>query len=257
MLTLNSSLVNLQSSALAILSDANAVKIIKFKLTGRSNCPWAYYEKADGKRAATFISPKEFVGYKWVNNYSEVVNLATGDRYRVADSYCTCPDFIYRRRKDGTKCKHQQMRAEFVGNLEEKVLALAVDINEKELPTGCWLQRTDNWVTEEYKLHCYTRVLRGSWEVDIATLGYLSKSIKGIAARTRSGDRFFSSTKAAANFLISYSGFVKSEIERLYSEKHLQDCYETEQEEDLDIHVDQSDRRAIRRWITLDDLTAF
>lgn len=219
MITLNKQNCNLEVSALAILSDTTAVKIISFKLLGRSNCPWVHYEKADGKRAATFLSPKAFTGYKWLNNYQEVVNLETGTKYQVTGTSCTCPDAFYRRRT----CKHQKMWKQLTADL---VSQIGVFIDETELPFGCWLVATEDFIWRQYRVECYTRKLRGKqWFIESVTLGYLREvdDRSHIFASLKTGSSHkFKSTKEAVLWMIQSSGYVLSEIAELYREKNPQ-----------------------------------
>ena len=77
---------------LAVLAPAGATEILNYKMqVGRSRVRWAYYSTSEGKKFATFISPKEFKGYKWFDKFSKVVNLENGSTYQVTNSYCSCP----------------------------------------------------------------------------------------------------------------------------------------------------------------------
>ncbi|MGF1488938.1 MAG: SWIM zinc finger family protein, partial [Prochloraceae cyanobacterium] len=95
----------------AILEKAK-IEIIKFvKELGRGKCPWVHYQLSDGRRLATFISPKSFQGYKWIDEYSKVVNLENGETYQVSDTHCTCKSWEYQVKTGKRKtCKHQRMR---------------------------------------------------------------------------------------------------------------------------------------------------
>ncbi|MGF1488195.1 MAG: hypothetical protein ACFBSE_14005, partial [Prochloraceae cyanobacterium] len=77
----------LHNCFLAVLP--NAIEILKYKLEmGRGRVRWAYYRSREGKKIATFISPKEFKGYRWFEDFSTVVNMESGEVYRVSDTYC-------------------------------------------------------------------------------------------------------------------------------------------------------------------------
>ncbi len=103
------------NSLLAVLGEAGAREIIRYKTkVGRGKVYWVYYRTQGDKKRATFLSPKEFQGYKWNSNYSEVVNLETGAKYQVSDDQCTCKYWFYAVRTGKEKaCKHQNMRSEF------------------------------------------------------------------------------------------------------------------------------------------------
>ncbi|MDJ0718344.1 MAG: hypothetical protein QNJ54_29650 [Prochloraceae cyanobacterium] len=146
----------IQNAVLAILKGV-AVKVIRFiKKLGRGHCPWVHYETPEGKRRATFLSPKAFSGYSWNAKYSEVVNLETGAVYQVSDRSCTC-QFWHWKVRTGKKrtCKHQDMRAEFEGKSLTKKIALqkeTIHIDPNNPPAGCILRRTDDWMSAEYEV---------------------------------------------------------------------------------------------------------
>ncbi len=105
----------MHNAVLAVL-DGLAAHIIRFERQSKKfRSPWVYYETSSGKRRATFLSPKEFRDYKWLNNYSVVVNLETGAKYQVDDKSCTCPHWFYAVRTGKQKtCQHQDMRSESI-----------------------------------------------------------------------------------------------------------------------------------------------
>ncbi len=134
---------NIKIAALAILKKV-AVKVLKFQFLGKGQTPWAYYQDKNGKRWATFLKKSEFQGYDWNQDYSQVINLETGDTYQVNNHSCTCKDWIYRvKTGQKDKCKHQLMRSEFVKDVE---------INEEELPTGCFTRKYENSKSIEHAL---------------------------------------------------------------------------------------------------------
>ena len=105
------------NAILAVLKPAQAIEVIRYKKNvGRGRVCWAYYKTENGKKRATFLSPKEFQGYRWNAKYSEVINLESGAVYQVSDRSCTC-QFWHWKVRTGKKrtCKHQDMRAEFEG----------------------------------------------------------------------------------------------------------------------------------------------
>ena len=85
-----------QNAILAVLASAGAKEVIRYKSqVGRGKVYWVYYATNKGKHRATFISPKEFKGYRWFDDFSTVVNLESGAVYEVSESYCSCPSWKY------------------------------------------------------------------------------------------------------------------------------------------------------------------
>ncbi|MDJ0718811.1 MAG: hypothetical protein QNJ54_32060 [Prochloraceae cyanobacterium] len=145
------------NAILAVLKPAQAIEVIRYnKNVGRGRVYWAYYKTKNGKKRATFISPKEFKGYRWNSKYSEVVNLETGAVYQVSDRHCTC-QFWHWKVRTGKKrtCKHQDMRAEFEGKSLSKTIAPQKEtthIDPNNPPAGFILRRTDDWMSSEYEV---------------------------------------------------------------------------------------------------------
>ena len=76
---------NVHNALLVALSKANAIAIEKYKtLVGRGKVYWAYYRTKEGKKRATFISPKEFQGYRWFDEFSTVINMKSGEVYGLS-----------------------------------------------------------------------------------------------------------------------------------------------------------------------------
>jgi predicted nucleic acid-binding Zn finger protein len=143
----------IKNAALSLLKQV-AARIIKFKTLGRGQTPWVYYEGKDGKKRSTFLKKSDFSGYSWNNELTEVVNLETGDIYKVNRNSCTCSDWHYRVRsgkKD--KCKHQQMWEQLTAFKLNKEL----EIEESELPTGCFTRKNNN----ECSLYAWTKEFNG------------------------------------------------------------------------------------------------
>ncbi len=165
-------------AALAILKKV-AVKILKFRLLGKGNTPWAYYEDKQGKRWATFLKKSSFQGYDWNDNYSEVTNLETGEVYQVDAHSCTCKDWYYRvRTGQKTQCKHQMMRAEFINNF---------DINDEDLPPGCFTRKYESKKSIEYRLYAWLRKYDGEeYYPETEEIGSIIKSqFSGVEAWTK------------------------------------------------------------------------
>ncbi|MDJ0717766.1 MAG: hypothetical protein QNJ54_26685 [Prochloraceae cyanobacterium] len=143
------------NAILAVLEQAGATEVIRYKKkVGRGRVYWAYYKTENGKKRATFISPKEFQGYRWNAKYSEVINLESGAVYQVSDRHCTCQFWHWKVRTGKKKtCKHQDMRAEFEGKSLSKTIAPQKEtthIDPNNPPAGCILRRTDDWMSAEY-----------------------------------------------------------------------------------------------------------
>ncbi|MDJ0583280.1 hypothetical protein [Crocosphaera sp.] len=147
-------------AALAILKKV-AVKIIKFRLLGKGETPWVYYEDKQGKRRATFLKKSEFNGYDWNDDYSEVTNLETGEVYQVSADSCTCKDWYYRvRTGQKAQCKHQMMRSEYV-EVEPSQNLNDFDINDEDLPPGCFTRKHETENNIEYRLFAWVKKFNG------------------------------------------------------------------------------------------------
>ncbi len=111
-------------NALSAILNRALIKVIKFiKELGRGKTPWLHYELPNGRRVASFISPKAFQGYWWNQERSITINKSTGAKYQVSDKYCTCRSWAYQV-KTGKKsqCKHQVMRSKHIGvNLSDSL----------------------------------------------------------------------------------------------------------------------------------------
>ncbi|MGF1488177.1 MAG: SWIM zinc finger family protein [Prochloraceae cyanobacterium] len=117
------------NALLAVLPQAE--QILRYdRAVGRGKVYWAYYRTEEGKKRATFISPKEFQGYRWFDDFSTVVNLENGSTYQVSDKYCTCRSWEYQV-KTGKKsqCKHQVMRSSLAGSGGDRSREIKVQIN--------------------------------------------------------------------------------------------------------------------------------
>ncbi|MGF1489117.1 MAG: hypothetical protein ACFBSE_18675 [Prochloraceae cyanobacterium] len=133
---------NIHNALLVALSKAKAIAIEKYKtLVGRGKVYWAYYVNKEGKKRATFISPKEFQGYRWFNDFSTVINMKSGEIYQVSDRHCTCKSWQYHVKTGKRKtCKHQRMRQleilphKFpVVNLSDSLPTIAPSSNQPKL----------------------------------------------------------------------------------------------------------------------------
>ncbi|MGB5594653.1 MAG: hypothetical protein WBM62_11550 [Crocosphaera sp.] len=208
---LNDQLDKLKNSALAILKNV-AVKVIKFNYLGRGQTPWAYYQNKQGKKRSTFIKKSEFKGYAWNDNYTQVTNLETGEVYQVNGNSCTCPDWYYRVRV-GKKpqCKHQIMRAEYVNDF---------DINDEDLPIGCFTRKYDNQKSTEYKFFAWVRKFNGEeYYPEAEEIGSLIKTqFSGLEAWTKTAINGikFDEVNDAINYLLRKANIDLKETEQAY-----------------------------------------
>ncbi len=209
----------MHNAYLAIL-DGVAAKIIKQKSkVGRGKVNWCYYETASGKRRATFLSPKEFVGYKWLHNYSVVVNLETGAKYQVTDESCTCPYWFYAVRTGKQKaCKHQNMRSEFVSQSLAEAIGI---IDPDNPPEGCILKRTDDWLQIEYEVFVWHKDYPKDTPY-LKKLGRVVQEAHGIwtcGSKSATG-QLYKKIKDSLAFLLNYHGIKYSQVlEALESRK--------------------------------------
>ncbi len=209
--TINEQLDKLKNSALAILKNV-AVKVIKFNYLGKGKTPWAYYQNKQGKKRSTFIKKSEFNGYAWNDNYSQVTNLKTGEVYQVNGNSCTCKDWYYRvRTGKKTQCKHQIMRSEYVNNF---------DINEENLPTGCFARKYENSNSIEHRLFAWVRKFDGEeFYPEAEEIGSIIKTqFSGLEAWTKtaiSGINF-DEVNDAINYLLRKANIDLKETEQAY-----------------------------------------
>jgi hypothetical protein len=95
------------------------------------------------------VESAKFSGYhfKFGSSKTVVTNLETGKHYSVSLAgvqYCTCESFKYSPLPN-VACKHIKMVAELQGQSLEKAIAPEhVGIDERDLPKGCSLQRTED-----------------------------------------------------------------------------------------------------------------
>ena len=203
---------NIKIAALTILKKV-AVKVIKFTLLGKGQTPWAYYETLNGKRRATFLKKSEFQGYDWNQDYSQVINLETGDTYQVNAHSCTCQDWYYRvRTGQKDKCKHQLMRSELVND--------EIDITPEELPTGCFTRKYENKKSVEHRLFAWVRKFNGEeYYPEVEEIGrILISSFNGLEAWTKTAINgiTFESINDAINFLLRKANINLQETEQAY-----------------------------------------
>ena len=230
---------NFNNAVLAVLSGASAVKIIDWKKdVGRGNVYWAYYVTAEGKRRATFISPKEFTRYKWFDDFSTVVNLENGTVYEVTENYCSCPSWKYEV-KTGKKqqCKHQVMRSEHIGvNLSD---SLPVPQQQKAtLPftpqpvknsyllnpdilrgDGLSLERSDDFTCREYYLKAWSLPNAKSIPVQ-KRIGRIIETDDGfmVAGMRGMARSLYKLQRDAINWILNYNGISLELVKAAYIE---------------------------------------
>ena len=201
----------MHNAVLAIL-DGVAACIIRFERQSQKfRCPWVYYETASGKRRATFLSPKEFVGHKWLHNYSEVVNLETGAKYQVSDEQCTCP-YWFNAVGTGQEraCPHQKLRCELLGQSLTEAIGI---IDPDNPPEGCLLQRTDDWIQMEYEVFAWEQ--KDSQEApELKNLGRVVQEPQGIwtCGSKSSTGQLFQKIEDSFTFLLNYHGINYSQV---------------------------------------------
>ena len=206
-------------NALIAVLDGVASRIINYKTqVGRGKVNWCHYEAPSGQRFATFISPKAFTGYKWNCDYSEVVNLETGASYRVSESHCTCSAWKYEvRAGKKAQCKHQVMRAEFVGKtlLQQHIFKVNPDL----VPEGLKLQRSDDYTCCEYYLKAWHKenpfsapYLKRLGRIIETDRGFMASGMRGVARP------IFSYQQDAVAWLLQYNGISYQDIVSAYRE---------------------------------------
>ena len=159
-------------NAIAAILEGAARAIRKFGVAVRNRCPWVSYINQAGKVCSHFIKRNAFKGYhfKFGNSVAVVTNLETGKQYTVSltTSYCDCKSFKFAPFPK-PPCKHIKMVAELRGDLEQVIAQSELDqhieqqaqivapcIDEKDLPKGCSLQRTEDWISLEYYVYAHT-----------------------------------------------------------------------------------------------------
>jgi hypothetical protein len=202
---------NIKLAALAILKKI-AVKVIKFRLLGKGQTPWVYYEDKQGKKRATFRKKSAFQGYSWNNDYTEVTNLETGEIYQVNGNSCTCKDWLYRV-KTGKKpqCKHQIMRSEYVNDFE---------INPEDLPPGCFIRKYENPKSIEYRFYAWVRKFNGEeyYPASVEIGSIIKTQFSGLEAWTKSAINGinFESLNDAISYLLRKANINLKETAQAY-----------------------------------------
>ena len=229
-----------QNAILAVLASAGAKEVIRYKSqVGRGKVYWVYYGTNKGKRRATFISPKEFKGYRWFDDFSTVVNLESGAVYEVSSSKCTCPSWKYQV-KAGKKeqCKHQAMRSEHVGVNLSSLLPSSEEtnsdrtlydrfvlksnpykLNPNVLDRGLSFERSDDYTYREYYLKAWSLPNRKTIPVQ-KRIGRIIETDDGfmVAGMRGMARAIYKLQRDAINWILNYNGISLEQIKAAYIE---------------------------------------
>lgn len=215
-------------NAIACIVGRAVRQIKRFVSSIHNHCPLVVYERIDGKTCSQFIKRNAFTGYHvdFSNGKGVVTNLATGKQYQVQLRgnyyYCQCDGFKYSP-LPRQPCKHIKMVADLQGQTLEQAIAPPSPlvphpsplIDERDLPKGCSLQRTEDYLSREFYVfaHVITRQ-NGVPTPTTKSIGRLLEGMNSIEAyRPRSGvSRCFTTTLDAVKYLVSGSGYSLKEI---------------------------------------------
>lgn len=223
-------------NAIACIVGRAVRQIKRFVSAIHNHCPLVVYQDASGNICCQFIKRDAFQGYHvdFNNGRGVVTNLATGKQYQVQLTgsyyYCQCESFKYAPLPKAA-CKHIKMVASLQGSLEQLIAteelnqdlekqaaAIApgpVSINERDLPKGCSLQRTEDYISREFYVfaHVISRH-KGIPTPTIKSIGRLLEGVNSIEAYLhRSGvSRAFTTTLDAVKYLVSGAGYSLKEI---------------------------------------------
>lgn len=174
-----------------------------------------------------------WAGEQEKRNYWRVWNLdesKVSEPYTVTHTGCDCGDYVWRQAKVSGRCKHMDWfhplphqestppkkktgsSLEVFPSWPTAQTTVETSINESKLPRGVWLEKTDDWVFNEYLVWCYE--ISNGKEKKIC-VGKLYESSSGIQAVPPRGLRHstFSSTRQAVLFLIRGYGLKLEQIE--------------------------------------------
>lgn len=223
---------NLKNAIAAVVG--RAVRSIKRFATALHNkCNLVVYIDWFGRTCCQFIKKDAFTGYhfEFSGNICLITNKETGDVYAVTYAptlkTCTCKAYRYSPQPK-SPCKHINMVAEHKGDLEQVIAqaelnqyieeqadSIAFEIDLNNVPKGCRLERSDDWMSLEYYVHVWGyQNQRGIPTLLMKNIGRLVQYPDGIYAYTvRSGiGRTFSSTTDAIAYLVRVVGTSFSEI---------------------------------------------
>lgn len=218
-------------NAIAAILEGVASSVRKFGVAVRNRCPWVSYINQAGKVCSHFIARAKFSGYhfKFNKGTAIVTNLETGKQYTVSltTPYCDCKSFKFSPFPK-QPCKHMKMVAELRGDLEQVVAQSELDqhieqqaktvapcIDEKDLPKGCTLDRTEDWASLEYRVYVHVIARdKGVPQHDTKCIGRIVQGMSGISAyRLRSGVyKSFARTMDAVKYLVCSSDYSLKEV---------------------------------------------
>lgn len=229
-------------NAIAAVVERAVRSIKRFATALHNKCNLVVYVDWFGRTCCQFIKKNAFTGYhfEFSGNICLITNKETGDVYSVTYApvlkCCTCPAYTY---SPGPKqpCKHIKMVAELKGDLEQVIAgaelnqyieggadSIAAEIDLNNVPKGCRLERSDDWMSLEYYVHAWGyQNQRGIPTLLQKNIGRLVQHPDGIYAyRVRSGiGRTFSSTNDAIAYLVRTVGTSFSEIAQAFEARQL------------------------------------
>ena len=106
-------------------------------------------------------------------------------------------------------------QSELDQHIEQQAQAVAPCIDERDLPKGCSLQRTEDWGALEYYVYAHTiSRINGVPTHDTKCIGRIMEGANSIAAyRVRSGVyRSFARTMDAVKYLVCSSDYSLKEV---------------------------------------------
>lgn len=239
---------NLKNAIAAVVGRA-VTSVKRFATALHNKCNLVVYVDWFGRTCCQFIKKDALTGYhfEFSGNICLITNKQTGDVYSVTYApvlkSCTCPAYRYSP-PPKQLCKHINMVAELKGDLEQAItpsrnayaqvelnqyieeqadsIALEIDLNN--VPKGCRLERSDDWMSLEYYVHVwgYQRI-RGIPTVLMKNIGRLVQYPDGIYAYTVASGigRTFSSTTDAIAYLVRVVGTSFREIAQAFQAREL------------------------------------
>jgi hypothetical protein len=225
----------LKNAVAAVVGRAIAT-IKRFSTALHNRCNLVVFIDASGLTCSTFLRRDAFTGYHFDFSGDKcfVTNKETGDVYTVAFDRCSCPAFKYSPKHE---CKHQLMVAqlrgevgieqviaqvEFNQHIEEQAEAVAPEIDPLDVPIGCLLKRTDDWMCIEYEVWGWGyKNERGIPRIIQKHLGRIVQHTDGIYTyRVTSGiARTFQTTKDAISYLVRVVGTSFEEIAAAFAQR--------------------------------------
>lgn len=233
-------------NALAAVVERAISSIKRFATALHNKCNLVVYIDGFGRTCCQFVKKDAFSGYHFEFSGSSCVitNKETGEMYKAVYSpdfkFCSCAAFKFSSLPK--QCKHLRMVAELrvpasfpgglddpeaiaAGNLEQAIekvepeQRIKSEINPAEVPTGCCLERSDDWISLEYYVRAWGyENRRGVRSLVQKNIGRLVQCSDGIHAyRVRSGvGHTFETTHDALAYLVRIVGTSFKEIAQAY-----------------------------------------